>query len=884
MRGMKRLVIIDGKSVFYRGYYAMGALSTSDGTPTGGIYGFAAIAMEIVRKLDPLKVVVAWDSRTSTAKRKEVFPEYKAGRTKPGDDFYAQIPLLEELVKALGWSFVECEDYEADDIIGTLALQADELTEAAKSSEDEWETYIVSSDLDMLQIVDANTRMYRILKGFSQLEELDVAAVEAKYGIKKAQFLDLKALKGDASDNIPGVPGVGEKTAVKLLNEYGDLEGVYKNIEQITGATQKKLIEGKESAFMSYFLAKIMTDAPVQLWDLPDLVIDDGRVVTALKKLEFKTLVGKFLKARAALRDTNGTAEGQQGELVPEGADKATSNASQGAGEAFRGAENGSGYAAAGAAERALEGAKKNSKAKIAGGLGTFGQQTLEIPTYLEDGTLVSWNVKDLMHKNAKVALRVLEGGKFWDLAQGAFLLNPLARDVEYREELQEFERQKREFKERSELYKIFTQFDLPLIPVLYQMERDGMLIDRGYFAKLKTEFSAEVGGLEQRIWHLAGREFNINSPMQLSEVLFTDLGLPTKGIKKGSRGYSTGVKELDKLEGEHEIIGAVKEYREAAKLLSTYIAPLPELADAEGRIHTTFNQNVTATGRLSSTNPNLQNIPVRTEVGRQIRTGFVAPEEKVLVSADYSQFELRLAAAMAGDSGLIRDFNDGLDIHTKTAAEAFGVPMEEVTKAQRRAAKVINFGILYGMSVRGLAEAADMGYYEAKSFIENYFELRKPIKEYLEKVLKQAREQGYVETMFGRRRPTPDVLSSNFIVRTGAERAAQNMPIQGTEADLMKKAMIRVSGVLTEKFGRASEVSRDGEGAVAGDALADSGGEASGVRMVMQVHDSLIVECLSSDADEVAEILKREMEGVAPELAVRLAVDVSVGTNWGEL
>lgn len=869
-------MIIDGKSVFYRGYYAMGALSTSDGTPTGGIYGFAAIAMEIVRKLDPTKVVVAWDSRSSTAKRKEVYPEYKAGRTKPGDDFYAQIPLLEELVKALGWSFVECEDYEADDIIGTLALQADELTAKASSEDDEWETYIVSSDLDMLQIVDENTRMYRILKGFSQLEELDVAAVEAKYGIKKAQFLDLKALKGDASDNIPGVPGVGEKTAVRLLNEYGDLEGVYKNIAQITGAIQKKLIAGEESARMSYFLAKIMTDAPVLLSELPDLVIDDDKVVAALKKLEFKTLIGRFLKARRDASAASGEAFGaEQGELVGsfeysgnvEGASGGSGGRSEGSNERSEGAESASGYTMAGAAERALEGAKKASKAKMAGAGGAFGQQTLEIPTYLEDGTLISWNVKDLMHKNATVATEVLKGRKFWDLAQGAFLLNPLASGVEYREELQEFERQKREFEERPELYKIFTQFDLPLIPVLYQIERDGMLIDRKYFGKLKREFSAEVGGLEQKIWHLAGREFNINSPRQLSEVLFTDLGLPTKGIKKGSRGYSTGVKELDKLEGEHEIIGAVKEYREAAKLLSTYIAPLPELADAEGRVHTTFNQNVTATGRLSSTNPNLQNIPVRTEVGRRIRTGFVAPSGKVLVSADYSQFELRLAAALAGDEDLIRDFNDGVDIHTKTAAEAFGVPMEEVSKLQRRAAKVINFGILYGMSVRGLAEAADMAYYEAKNFIENYFELRKPIKEYLEKVLKQAREQGYVETMFGRRRPTPDVLSSNFIVRTGAERAAQNMPIQGTEADLMKKAMIRVSEVLREKFGGV-------EAAI----------DIAAVRMVMQVHDSLIVECPEEKATEVAEILKREMEGVAPELKVRLAVDVSVGKNWGEL
>lgn len=380
------------------------------------------------------------------------------------------------------------------------------------------------------------------------------------------------------------------------------------------------------------------------------------------------------------------------------------------------------------------------------------------------------------------------------------------------------------------------------------------MLIDVEYFKALKREFEGEVAKLEREIWTLAGVEFNVNSPVQLAEVLFGRLGLPTRGIKKTSRGYSTGAKELDKLEGKHAIVGVVKEYREAAKLLSTYIAPLPELADSEGRIHTTFNQNVTATGRLSSTNPNLQNIPVRTEVGRRIREGFIAPEGRVLVSADYSQFELRLAAALAGDGGLIQDFNKNVDIHTKTASEAFGVPMEEVTKEQRRAAKVINFGILYGMSVKGLADAADMGFYEAKDFIENYFELRKPIKEYLDNLIKKAKERGYVETLYGRRRPTPDVLSSNFIVRTAAERAAQNMPIQGTEADLMKRAMILVDKELRK---------------------VDS------ARMVMQVHDSLMVECDAQDAEEVGEILKREMEGVEPKLSVKLAVDVSVGKCW---
>lgn len=791
----------------------MGALSTSDGTPTGGVYGFAAIAMEIVQKLDPTKVVVAWDSRTSTSRRKAVYPEYKAGRVKPGDDFYAQIPLLKELVRALGWGFVECDDCEADDIIGTLALQADE--------DGDYETFIVSSDLDMLQVVDENTRMYRILQGFSRLEELDVPAVEAKYGIKKAQFLDLKALKGDASDNIPGVPGIGEKTAVKLLGSYGTLDGVYEALDagKIEGKIAEKLTKGRESAKMSYFLAKIMTDVDVKLNDLPDLEIDDERVVAALKKLEFRTLVGKFLRAR-----------GNAGQVVKEM--KAQMR------NALRPSKS----------EQRVARAEKKASAGLS-------QQTLEIPVEMPDGLILSWNVKDLMHKNAKVAERIFAGAEFWDLAQGAFLLNPLVRNLERQDEKVEYERQKAEFETKPELKKILMEFDLPLIPVLYEMEERGMLIDRLYFEGLKEEFLKEVAGREREIWKLAGTEFNVNSPAQLSEVFFTRLGLPTKGIKKGSRGYSTGAKELDKLQKYHPIIEKIKEYREAAKLLSTYIEPIPELADKADRVHTTFNQNVTATGRLSSTNPNLQNIPVRTEVGRQIRTGFIAGPGKVLVSADYSQFELRLAAVLAGDQALIDDFNSDVDIHTKTAAEAFGVAPEDVTKTQRRAAKVINFGVLYGMSVRGLSEATGMSLNAAKDFIERYFELRKPVKEYLDKVLVQAREQGYVETYYGRRRPTPDVLSSNFIVRTGAERAAQNMPIQGTEADLMKRAMLAVKVALPK-----------------------------GAEMIMQVHDSLIIECDENLAEEVSKILVEKMENVAPELAVKLKAEVTIGQNWGEL
>ncbi|MBQ1387543.1 DNA polymerase I [Candidatus Saccharibacteria bacterium] len=806
---MKRLVLIDGKSVFYRGYYAMGPLSLSDGTPTGGVYGFAAIAMEIVQKLNPTKVVVAWDSKSSTSRRRAIYPEYKAGRVKPGDDFYTQIPLLEELIHDLGWNFVEIDNYEADDIIGTLSRQADETLDS--TGQCEYETYIISSDLDMLQIVDENTHMWRILKGFSNIEQINVAEVEAKYGIKKSQFLDLKSLKGDSSDNIPGVPGIGEKTAAKLLNEYGSLDGIYENLDKITGSTRAKLEAGKDSAYMSCQLAQIMFDAPVDLAGLLDFHFDRDQVLAGLKKLEFNSLIRKLDQGKPEFRNS-----------VTRGLSEVTTE------------NEGSNPATAGVSDPSREDAILNSDSNL----------------------IIGWDIKTIMHGNQKIAYEILSGKPFWDLSQAAFLLNPLSREqptLSVPEE--EYQTQKSALEKYPALYNIYINFDLPLIPVLYKMEKKGMLIDRAYFSRLNSEYTAEVHRLEQEIYTLAGKDFNLNSPIQLSEVLFTDLRLPVKGIKKTSRGYSTGAKELDKLKDLHPIIAKITEYREAAKLLSTYIIPMPDLADKDGRIHTTFTQNVTATGRLSSQNPNLQNIPVRTGEGKRIRTGFIAPEGKVLVSADYSQFELRLAAILAGDQALINDFNSDIDIHTKTAAEAFHVSFDKVTKDQRRAAKVINFGILYGMSVKGLADAAKMSVPEAKQFIDNYFELRAPIKHKLEEILKQAREEGYVETFYGRRRPTPDVRSSNFLIRQAAERAAQNMPIQGTEADLMKRAMINVDKALP-----------------------------TGAELVMQVHDSLIVECDENIAKDIAKILQQQMESVAPELKIKLAVDVTIGHNWGEL
>ena len=793
---MKKLVIIDGKSVFYRGYYAMGNLATSKGEPTSGVYGFAVIAMEIVRNIQPDQVVVAWDkAHTSTAKRLAIFKDYKAGRVRPPEDFYAQIPLLRELISALSWGFMDVDEYEADDIIGTLARQADEAGD--------YMTYIVSSDLDMLQIVDENTKMYRILRGFSDLEEMDIPAIEEKYGILKSQFLDLKALKGDNSDNIPGVPGIGEKTAVKLLNEYGSLEGIYAHIEEISGATQKKLTAGKESAEMSLKLAKIMTDAPVKLLDVPALKLDFSRISEVFKRLEFNNLLKK-LKIENGLSDKDTETEVEEVSRV-------------------------------------------------------------EIP----EGMLVASNIKDLMHENAEFRERVFQAKRLWDLDQADFLLNPLRRTgvegVGTMEEaltgvyseatLNKFSEQYLALSKDEKLNTIFTELDMPVVPILYKMEAAGILLDREYFEGLKTEFEGKVCEIEQKIYELSGEQFNVNSPLQMSQILFEKLNLPVKGIKKTSRGYSTGAKELEKLKDEHPVIAEIIHYRETMKLLSTYIAPLIEQVAADGRIHSTFTQNVTATGRLSSLNPNLQNIPVRSEEGKRIRRGFVAPEGRVLVSADYSQFELRLAAVLAGDEALVSDFNQDIDIHTKTAAEVYQIPMEEVTKLQRRVAKVINFGIMYGMSPKGLSDATEMNFFEAKRFIDEYFKVRQKIYAYLNHTLEEARETGEVRTFYGRKRPTPDVKSSNFIIRNAAERAAQNMPIQGTEADLMKRAMIFVDKKLPE-----------------------------GSRLVLQIHDSLVVECDQADEEVVKMILQKEMEGVAPELKIKLKVEVTAGQNLGEL
>jgi DNA polymerase-1 len=848
----KRLAVIDGKSVFYRGYYAMPNLSLSDGTPTGGVFGFASLAIELIKKLEPDYVAVAWDKpKTNIRKRREIFPEYKAGRKKAPDDFYAQLPMLFELLDAFGWPLYELDDYEADDILGAFAKQAE-----AKGIE----TVLLTSDLDALQLINPHTKVYALKNGLSNLEEFDVEYFENKYGIDVEQFLDLKSLKGDSSDNLPGVPGIGEKTGIQLLQEYQTLENIYEHLDDIKPSVAKKLEAGKDLAFMSKEVGRIWVDAPVELdWSVADVNDTDlDKVAAILQRLEFTSLIRRLPKHMQAAPTNQASLFSTPVASIAPLAERPWPASLP---------IDGPVALAYDAAARTIWVAPNHET--------VYAQSVDKLDPAmwkaLENAQVIVFDGKELYHQLADAGVDV-RFTTLHDIRQGAFLIDPLRRDRSLPSLAGEgvdmtnyaaiaaalrkvYEHQQKAFESEPKLKKVAEELDFPLTYNLFVMERRGMKIDQPFLSKMSEELGAEHARLEQEMFQMAGMEFNIGSPSQLSEVLFTKLQLPTTGIKKGKTGYSTGQKELDKLRGQHPIVELIEKTRELAKLKNTYIDSLPKLADDHSRVHTTFNQDVASTGRLSSTNPNLQNIPVRTELGRKIREAFVPEEGKVFVGADYSQFELRLAAILAGDTELIEDFNGDVDIHTKTASRVYSIPMEEVTKDQRRAAKVINFGVLYGMSPHGLSAATGMSFGEAKEFIDQYFAMRAPIRRFIDDTLKKASTEGYVETHYGRRRPTPDVNSSNFMVREGAKRAAANMPIQGTEADLMKLAMIEVD----TKLGELGE-------------------------QILQVHDSIMVECPAENAEQVAEILKTTMEGIAPDLGINLRVDVSTGKNWGQL
>lgn len=871
-----RLVIIDGKSVFYRGYFAMPGLSTKDGTPTGGVFGFATMALEVIKRLEPDYVCVAWDKpKTNIRKRLEIYPEYKAGRKPPPPDFYEQIPILHDLLKAFGWPLYELDDYEADDIMGTLAHQA---------SKKNIETMLVTSDLDMLQVIDNNTHVYAMKKGFSNIELFKPESFADKYGIEVKQFLDLKSLKGDSSDNIPGVPGVGEKTAVQLLNEYQTIDGIYEHIDEVKETVRKKLLAGKDSAYMSKKIASIWTDAPIKL----NLKEVDGsnckpeKVREILSNLEFKSLVrraseiwngeiaedqdlGEAVKLNIPSDTYINTKEKLEKLTLPKTAELVV-------------------HSVSGPHGRELQtlSISPDAKTSITFDLSGLDHQTVakKLEKYLAGAKLVGYDIKNTLQ--VLLALGIDAKNVEHDVLVGAFLINSLRREQTLEElaaadlnihlpskdesehagiepeiiaVIRELHlQQARKLKELPKVEKLARDIEWPIISVLAHMEFAGIKLNVGYLKDLAVTIDDKISDLTQEIYGYADDEFNIASPAQLAEVLFEKMKLPTQGIKKGKTGYSTAASELDKLRGQHPIIDLITQYREVTKLKNTYVDTLPEQVDEHSRLHTNFRLTIAQTGRLSSNEPNLQNIPVRTELGKRIREAFVAGEGNVFVSADYSQFELRLAAYLCDDKDLIDQFNRDVDVHTATAALVYGRDPEDVTKNMRRDAKVVNFGVMYGLSTHGLVAATSMTYPQAKNFIEKYFEVRPKLKGYIDSVKEQAKEQGYVENIYGRRRPTPDVHSSNFAVREGAYRAAVNMPFQGSAADIMKKAMVEIQAKLSDEQ-----------------------------KMLLQIHDSVMVECPKADAEKVAKLLKTTMESVI-DLPVKLTVDTITGETWGEL
>ncbi len=871
----KKLAIIDGKSVFYRGYYAMPNLSTKDGTPTGGVYGFCAMSLELIKRLKPDFVCVAWDKpKTNIRKRLKVYPDYKAGRKPAPADFYEQIPILHEVLEAFSWPLYEFDDYEADDIMHTLAK---------KAHEQNLETMLITSDLDALQSLDEHTHLYALKKGLTNIEKFDPKSFEEKYGIKVEQFLDSKALKGDSSDNIPGVPGVGEKTASKLLQDYKTLDGVYDNLALIKATIAKKLEAGKESAYMSKEIAQLYDDAPVDLeleqMDVNDLDVD--KLAAILKRLEFRSLLRNLPEGMQANNvESIPPADSTHSLKLP----KVINVKSQ------KDIEN---IKLSGDVVIHARSAKKHGKNPtalfISDKENCYTLDLDKLPQNTNYQSLIPKKVIGYDLKNSfeilleiglnlpKVSHDVLVGAFIVDSSRRYLSLTQLAsNDIGYETELDEldneelfvkaaeicaviralYEKQGEQMSELTSLLKMAETVDWPVIPVLARIERAGIKLDTKFFAKLSDELADKISDVEQTIYGYADQEFNIASPVQLSEVLFSTLQLPTTGVKKGKSGnYSTASNVLGKLKPLHPIIEHIEEFREYSKLKSTYVDPLPAMVDDNNRVHGTLKLTVAQTGRLSSIDPNLQNIPVRTEIGREIRKGFIAEEGNVLISADYSQFELRIAAALSGDEQMIKAFNDNRDIHTETAALINGIDSKDVTKDMRYAAKAVNFGILYGQGVHGLSEGTGISYAEAKKFIDKYFEVRPKLKGMIERFRDDAKNKGYVETVMGRRKPTSDVNSSNFIVREGAYRAAINMPIQGSAADLTKMAMSAVEEKLPK-----------------------------GAFQIMQIHDSIMVECKEADADKIGKMMKETMESIKPDLGVNFRVDVSIGKNWSEL
>ncbi len=850
-----KLMILDGNSIVNRAFYGVRPLNAPDGTPTNAVYGFLAILQRMLDEQKPEAVCVSFDLKAPTFRHKAC-DFYKAQRKPMPEELSVQMPLIKETLDAMGIRRYEIEGFEADDILGTVAAVCE------KSG---WDCVVVTGDKDSLQLVSETTSVCNVktVKGQTETILYTPESFRNEYGFAPAQMVDLKALMGDSSDNIPGVPGIGEKTALDLVRRYGTIDNIYTSLStlDIKEGVRKKLADGEASARQSYWLATIVRDVPLGF--VPEENIwNNGyspELYSVMKRLGFKRFIDKW-----------GLTESGTSQVMADAPKRlAEQTISDEAGmDELIAAVRKAGYIAVATADGldAIEICDGETVYHVQWSVAGERYNELLSTVFSPEVKKIGHNIKDLMGLLMKES-RPVEGFVF-DTALAAYLLDAndgdyslprisvkyLSRELDGTQAIFELHSVLNAKLDELGMTKLYYEIELPLCRVLADMEASGFYVDREALYEFGESLTDGIAQLQGNIWAHAGHEFNINSPKQLGEVLFDELMLPSG--KKTKSGWSTNADVLEKLRDKHPIIGEILEYRMLTKLKSTYADGLLKVIAPDGRIHTNFQMTVTATGRLSSTEPNLQNIPVRKKLGAQIRKMFVASPGKVLVDADYSQIELRLLAHISGDKAMQEAFLSGEDFHTVTASRVFGVPQNEVTPALRSRAKAVNFGIVYGISAFSLAQ--DIGVYpsEAKAYMEAYLDKYHGVRDYMKSIVEKAKADGYVDTLFARRRYLPELKSSNFNVRSFGERVALNMPIQGTAADIIKIAMVNVHR-----------------------RLAEEGLEA---KLILQVHDELIVECPDSEAERVKDILMQEMESAAA-LSVPLTVDAHIGHSWAE-
>ena len=832
----EKIVLIDGHSIINRAFYGVPDLTNKDGLHTNGIFGFVNILFKILEEEKPDYVTVAFDVKHPTF-RHEMFAEYKGTRKGMPQELHEQVPVLKELLTAMGILIMELPGYEADDLLGTVAKRSE-----AKGMD----VLVVSGDRDLLQIVTDNIRVCipKTKRGTTEYEMYYTKDVQEKYGLLPLQIIELKALMGDSSDNIPGVPGIGEKTATAILQQYENVENAHAHIDEIKPKRAKENLEAHyDMAIMSKKLATIETNAPYEYdWE----AARSGNVFTKeayelCQKLELKKLMAKFDLSEIPQEETIKTI--QISDLMEAEDVFAKAEAAELTAMALKKADG-----SIMAVDLVFDG---NIYEVVCEGFLTEGYLQDKAERLLSGGkSVVVSGLKEMLKD-----LHVEERTEVYDIDIANYLINPIVSvkpgEIDVLTVWKEFPDAKARLAELG-MWKLYTDMEMPLVFTLAAMEMAGVKMNAEALKEYGNNLAVKISELEQRIYEQAGETFNINSPKQLGVILFEKMQLP--GSKKTKTGYSTSADVLEKLAPEQPIIRDILEYRTLAKLKSTYADGLLTCLDADGRVRSTFQQTVTATGRLSSTDPNLQNIPVRMELGRLIRKVFVPQDGYVFVDADYSQIELRLLAHMSGDEVLIGAYNEAQDIHRLTASQVFNIPFEEVTDLQRRNAKAVNFGIVYGISSYGLSEDLSISPKEAKKYIDHYFETYPKIKEFLDGTVAKAKEEGCVRTIYNRRRPVPELASSNFMQRAFGERIAMNSPLQGTAADIMKIAMIKVDRRLRNMKSR----------------------------IILQVHDELLIETAPEELEAVKQILQEEMTGAA-DLLVNLEIDVHEGANWYE-